>query len=92
MLKNLFIKPLILFLLLSQFVTIAHAFEHDLIHEDDEQCFICVHKIDLTNALIDSSTPTGIEMSSFERSLFQNNSFYPSSFFLLKNRDPPNKL
>ena len=56
MLKNLTIKSLVLFVLLSQLVTVAHALEHESVHDENEQCFICIHNTDLHNALFNSST------------------------------------
>lgn len=55
MLKSYIIKLLILFLLLSQFVTLAHAIEHQLVQDEDEQCLICIHETDSKNFLVDTS-------------------------------------
>ena len=92
MLKNRIIKSLILFLLLSQFVTLAHAFEHDSMHADDEQCFVCIHKTNFGNALVDSHTPVNINPAAFEKAHYQNWIISLTTFSQYNNRSPPKSL
>lgn len=54
--KRIVLKSLALFLVLSQFVTMAHAFEHDSAHEANEQCYICLHKTEQDNAITNTSS------------------------------------
>ena len=52
--KKITIKFLVLFLLLSQFVTLSHAMEHQFLHGDEEQCLVCIHANDNNNAITHS--------------------------------------
>jgi hypothetical protein len=89
MLKKLAIKSLVLFLLLSQLVTVAHALDHESVHEDNEQCFICIHSADLDNTLLNSSTLSTINAPAFEKTNHQSQDVCLTTFSLLKNRSPP---
>lgn len=92
MLKNITIKSLVLYLLLSQLVTVAHALEHELTHEENEQCFICIHNSHLHNALFHSPSFNKVNTPTSEKILYQNQAIYLSAFSLLKNRSPPTPL
>ncbi|MFT5395180.1 MAG: hypothetical protein ACI85N_000362 [Gammaproteobacteria bacterium] len=89
MLKNKTIKSLVLFLLLSQLVTVAHALEHGSAHDENEQCFICLHNADLHNALFNSSSFNEINTLAFERIHYQSQGISLTTFSLHKNRSPP---
>lgn len=89
MLKNITIKSLVLYLVLSQLVTVAHALEHESVHDENEQCFICIHNADLHNALSKSSTFNEINKPAFERIHYQSQDICLTTFSLLKNRSPP---
>lgn len=89
MLKNKTIKSLVLFLLLSQLVTVAHALEHKSAHDENEQCFICIHNADLHSALINASSLNEINTPAFERIHYQSQDISLSTFTLHKNRSPP---
>lgn len=89
MLKNITIKSLVLFLLLSQLVTVAHALEHESIHDENEQCFICIHNVDLHNALFNSSALSEVNIPVLEQNHYQSQGSYLTTFPLLKNRSPP---
>jgi hypothetical protein len=84
MLKNKTIKSLVLFLLLSQLVTVAHALEHGSTHDENEQCLICLH-----NALFNSSSFNEINTPAFERLHYQSQRSCLTTFTLHKNRSPP---
>ncbi len=92
MLKNIIIKPLILLLLLSQFATVVHAFEHDLIHKDREPCFVCLHQLNMDNALAEPSGTGNILFPDLERTPHHNQSIYLAVLFSLNNRGPPTTL
>jgi hypothetical protein len=92
MVKKYIIKPLILFLLLSQFVTIVHAIEHQLVQEENEQCLICLHETHSKNLLADT---TNTKSSDF--GTYQKINYTPSAFHLTKPsfysiRSPPTIL
>ena len=89
MLKHFLIKPLILFLLLSQFVTIVHAFEHDSAHAEDEQCFICIHQSNSSNAAINHVSLDTDTLLVREKVYPKANNFYSARFYLPSNRDSP---
>ena len=89
MLKNITFKSLVLYLLLSQLVTVAQALEHESIHDENEQCFICLHKADLHNALFNSSTFNEIHTPYFERIHYQSQDISLTTYTLHKNRSPP---
>lgn len=89
MLKNITIKSLVLYLMLSQLVTVAHALEHESAHAENEQCFICIHNADLHSALLNSATFNEIKTPAFERIHYQSQRSCLTSFSILKNRSPP---
>jgi len=89
MLKNITIKALVLYLLLSQVVTVAHALEHESGHNDNEQCFICIHNADLHNALGNSSALIEINAVAFAKTHHQCQSICLTNFSLVNNRSPP---
>ena len=89
MLKNITIKSLVLYLVLSQLVTVAHALEHEAVHDENEQCFICIHHADLHSALIKSSSFNEINTAAFEITHYQSQCSCLTSFSILKNRSPP---
>ena len=92
MLKNRITKSLILFLLLSQFVTLAHAFDHESMHEDDELCFVCIHKTNFDNALIDPLNTVKITLPAFEKIHNLNSAVSLSFSSQYNNRSPPLSL
>lgn len=87
--KNIAINSLVLYLLLSQFVTVAHALDHELAHEENEQCFICIHHSDLHNVLLHSPSVNEINTPAFEKTYYQNQGIYLAAFSLFRNRSPP---
>jgi len=89
MLKKSAIKSLVLFLLLSQLVTVVHALDHESAHKDNEQCFICIHSANLDNTLFNSSTLSEINTPAFEKVHHQSQDICLDTFSLLKNRSPP---
>lgn len=89
MLKNIALKSLVLFLLLSQFVTIVHALEHDSLDEENEQCFVCLHKTQFDNAILDTTSSIGVNNFAFERTIYQKKSTFLSRYSLPNNRSPP---
>jgi hypothetical protein len=89
MLKNNIIKPLILFLLLSQFATLAHAIEHQLGQAEHEQCLICRHDTDSKNLLIDTTNVINFDFFSYEKIIFTTHTFYLTTQSLYNIRSPP---
>ena len=89
MFKNYIIKLLVVFLLLSQFVTLAHAIEHGFVSEDEEQCFICLHESDSKNTLIDTLASISFDFSTYKIAQYQFNNIYFIRFSLYNNRSPP---
>ena len=89
MLNNLTIKSLIFCILLSQLVTVTHAFEHDSLDHENEQCFICLQNADQQEVLFSPSAFKEINKTHFERIYYQSQSICSSSFYLFKNRGPP---
>ncbi len=87
--KNLSIKTLILFLLLSQFATFLHASEHQLIPDDHIQCLICVHANDNNNAITHSPLLTQLVPTNYEKSTFNHIKYGLKSFTLFSIRSPP---
>ncbi len=61
------IKSLVLFLLLSQFVTLTHAIEHQFVPNDHGQCLICVHVNDGQNTVFFSPAYVAPQVLSFEK-------------------------
>ncbi len=92
MLNKTTIKSLVLFLLLSQLVTVVHALEHELTHKGNDQCFICIHNADLNNALSNSVLMIENTPPAFERIQSQSQDIYLTTFSILKNRSPPASL
>ena len=75
MLKKLIIKPLILFLLLSQFATMAHALEHQFAEEEHEYCSICIHQNNSNNLLFQPSHLIS-DFKEYEKITNKSYSFY----------------
>jgi predicted membrane chloride channel (bestrophin family) len=92
MLKNNIIKPLILFLLLSQFVTLAHAIEHQLVIDENEQCWICIHETDSKNTIAAATGANNYPLSIHENISQQHNSSYLNTYSLHSIRSPPKFL
>ena len=69
--QKLAIKCLILFLLLSQIMTIAHAIEHQFVFNEDGQCLICNHANDNINAIVNTQLSTQPDVSGFEKLAFK---------------------
>jgi hypothetical protein len=92
MLKKYIIKPLILFLLLSQFAAMAHAIEHQLDEADHEQCLICRQDTDCKNLLID--TTNQIKTDLFDNEKVSNTDFFYelTPYSLYRVRSPPSFL
>jgi len=89
MLKNTGLKSLVLFLLLSQFVTMAHALEHDSVHEEDVECFVCLHKTQFDNTILSTSSLTSVNYFAFTQTLYQNKFTHLYRYSLPNNRSPP---
>ncbi len=87
--NNITIKSLVFYILLSQLVTVTHAYEHDLFHHEKEQCFVCLHNADQQESLFSLSAFKEINRTNFERIHYQGQSARFSSFYLTKNRGPP---
>ena len=92
MLKNNIAKSLILFLLMSQFVTLAHAIEHQLVTDENEQCLICIHHNDNNNSLLETFTSSNPCSLNHEK-IYQNQ-VYPClvTLSLYNIRSPPQYL
>ncbi|MBL1142602.1 MAG: hypothetical protein D8M62_11205 [Proteobacteria bacterium] len=89
MLKKCIIKPLILFLLLSQFSTLAHAIEHQLENEEHEQCLICIHEVDSKNLLIENTKTVSLHFFSEEKINSKSCFFNLTKPSLYNIRSPP---
>lgn len=89
MLKKYIIKSLILFLLLSQFATIAHAVEHQLTPDENEQCLICIHETDSKNCIVDISSTKSIDFSTDEKITHTPHSLHLTKSSLYSIRSPP---
>ena len=82
------IKFLALFLMLSQFVTISHAIEHQVVHDYDEQCLVCIHAND-NNAIIHSPHLANLVQKNSEK-VFYSHIFYDLKTISFQNiRSPP---
>ncbi len=92
MLKKSFVKLLILFLLLSQFVTITHALEHQLIEDEPEQCSICLHESDSKNGILDTPKYKNPDLIFNEKLRNQSDLYTLNNFSLCRNRSPPTAL
>lgn len=86
------IKPLILFLLLSQFATLAHAIEHQLVTEDNEQCLICFHDSNSNNALTRTLVSVNPVFSTHEKNHYQHKDIYVITCSIYNSRSPPSIL
>ncbi|MGB1799944.1 MAG: hypothetical protein ACPHLK_03850 [Gammaproteobacteria bacterium] len=53
----------------SQFATITHAVEHQFGHDEDEHesCSICIHQINSSDLVTDTSTPINIDFKENEK-------------------------
>jgi len=92
MLKNNIIKPLILFLLLSQFATLAHAIEHQFVQDVNEPCLICLHEVDSKNSLVGTFSQINFSDNTFEICCYEQHEFYSVTSSLLNIRSPPLSL
>ncbi len=92
MFKKYVIKPLILFLVLSQFATIAHAVEHQLVDEDIEQCLICLHETESKNLIAATSNPVGFNSGSYAKITSIPCTYYSTEPSLYNIRSPPTSL
>lgn len=92
MLKNIAIKLLILFLLLSQFATVVHAIEHQFLDDEPEQCLICVHESDSKNFLFDSSNFNKPDLNNQEKIGNQAYLYDLEKLSHNNNRSPPSIL
>jgi uncharacterized membrane protein YjjP (DUF1212 family) len=92
MLNNYIIKLLVLFLLLSQFVTLAHAIEHQLDHEDDLQCLICIHETENQTSLVNITHSISSDYRTYEKIFTVHHliNTAPSSYYSI--RSPPLNL
>lgn len=89
MLKTLFIKLLAIFLLLSQFVMLAHAFEHDLSHDENEQCVVCLKQHQFDDAIIPILSTNNSHLYHSEKIVGQEYSAYHNVFSQSRSRSPP---
>ena len=86
--KKITIKFLVLFLLLSQFVTLSHAMEHQFLYGDEEQCLVCIHAND-NNAIIHSPHLANLVQKNSEK-VFYSHIFYNLKAISFQNiRGPP---
>jgi hypothetical protein len=92
MLKKYIIKPLILFLLLSQFSTMAHAIEHQLSPDENEQCLICIHETESKSCIVESNSTKSIDFSTYEKITYIAHSFHLTKSSLYSIRSPPSIL
>ena len=82
------IKFLALFLMLSQFVTISHAIEHQVVHDYDEQCLVCIHTND-NDAITHSPHLANLVQKNSEK-VFYSHIFYDLKTISFQNiRSPP---
>jgi hypothetical protein len=82
------IKFLILFLMLSQFVTLSHAIEHQIVHEHSEQCLVCIHAND-NNVITCSPYLVDSAQKNIEK-VFYSHIFYDLKTISFQNiRSPP---
>lgn len=84
-----FIKPLILLLLLSQLLITAHAAEHAFEHEEDELCFICIHKTNTDDVTLNSSDHYKSTLSNTDVIRAAYCKYLSSELSLYNNRSPP---
>ncbi|GEM_PF-2332776 len=92
MLKKFIIKSLILFLLLSQFATMAHALDHQFVEDEHEVCLICIHEMDSKNLLITTEKLVTLDFNDDEK-VTSTPCFYEANNLLqLKARSPPHNL
>ena len=86
--KKITIKFLALFLMLSQFVTLSHAIEHQIVHDYDKQCLVCVHAND-NNAITHSPHLANLVQKNSEK-VFYSHIFYDLKTISFQNiRSPP---
>ena len=82
------IKFLALFLMLSQFVTLSHAIEHQIVHDYDEQCLVCIHAND-NNAITRLPSLDNFVQKNSEK-VFYSHIFYDLKTISFQNiRSPP---
>ena len=87
--KKITIKFLALFLMLSQFVTLSHAIEHQIVHDHDEQCLVCIHANDNNNAITYSPYLDNLVQKNSEK-VFYSHIFYDLKAISFQNiRSPP---
>lgn len=93
MLHKFIINLLILFVLSSQFATITHAVEHQFVEDDEhEYCSICIHQINSSNLVTDTSTLVNIDFKENEKITHK---FYSLNLINPSNnnaRSPPSLL
>ena len=65
MLHNFIIKLLILFVLSSQFATMVHAVEHQFEEDEHESCSICIHQINSSNLVTDTSQLVNVDFKEY---------------------------
>lgn len=92
MLKNNIVKPLILFLLMSQFVTLAHAIEHQLVTDENEQCLICIHHNDNSHSLLVTFSSDSSCSLKHEKIYHNQACVYLATLSLYNIRSPPQYL
>lgn len=92
MLKKFIIKPLILFLLLSQFATMVHALEHQLVEEEHEVCSICIHQMDSKNLLIETNKLFSLDFNKHEKVTNTPCYYTARNLSQQKARSPPYNL
>ena len=86
--KKIIIKFLALFLMLSQFVTLSHAMEHQFLHGDEEQCLVCIHTND-NNAITHLPSLDNLVQKNSEK-VFYSHIFYDLKAISFQNiRSPP---
>lgn len=93
MFHKLIIKLLILFLLSSQFATITHAIEHQFIeHDEPEHCSICIHQVNSSNLVTDTSTLVNIHFIENEKITHKIYSLSLINHSTNNARSPPSPL
>lgn len=92
MLKNGLIKLLVLFLLLSQFLTLAHAIDHQLAQDENEQCLICLHDVNSKNILVETTNTISLDFGTYEKTSYTPYTFYLATPSYHNIRSPPSSL
>ena len=87
--KKIIIKFLALFLMLSQFVTLSHAIEHQIVHDHDEQCLVCIHANDNNNAITHSPYLVNFLQKNSQEVFYRHISYALKTISFQNIRSPP---